>query len=703
MHTTPHNRQPNRLIKCISPYLLQHAYNPVEWYPWCTEAFDKANKENKPIFLSIGYSTCHWCHVMAHESFEDIKVAQLLKDTFVCIKVDREERPDIDATYMKICQMMTSSGGWPLTIFMTPDKQPFFAGTYFPKATQYGNIGMLDLIPRIKEIWTQRHEEVIMSAQEIVATLKHEESLYSEQEELTEKILDECYQELNQRFDSEHGGFSSAPKFPTPHTILFLLRYWKRTGKEEALQMVEKTLSEMRNGGIFDHLGCGFHRYATDQHWKIPHFEKMLYDQALIALAYLEAYQATHHEEYATTAHEIFTYVLRDMTSREGAFYSAEDADTEGVEGKYYLWSWQELTDLLTKEELEIIAKVYNCTDAGNVEGELHHTPPSTNILYTTQSLNECAGELHITLPELKKVLDHAQHKLLTARNKRIRPGKDTKILTDWNGLMIAALAHGAKILCNIEYADAAQHAADYILKKHFKEGKLLHCSNTQNENVEGMLDDYAFLTWGLLEVYEATFNPDYLKTAQQLTDYLLKHFWDTDKGGLYLTADTAETILVRQKEIYDGALPSGNAIALLNLFKLAKLLANKEYEEKAQQMRKTFADKIMKAPSMYTQFLCGVDFLLGPYYEIVITGKQPSADTQEMLKTLNRHYLPSKIVLLVAPENQKELSKVSKKAQNKPLLNNRATAYICTHEMCKMPTNDTRTMLTYLDVKTHA
>ena len=455
-------RQPNQLIDEKSPYLLQHAYNPVEWFPWSENAFKKASEEKKPIFLSIGYSTCHWCHVMEHESFEDLEVAELMNDTFVSIKVDREERPDLDNIYMTVCQLLTGGGGWPLTIIMTPDKRPFFAATYIPKQTRFGRIGMLELIPRIKVVWETRQNEVVESAEKIM------EALYSLEksapgEGLDESILHETYKGLSTRFDPEHGGFNTEPKFPTPHNISFLLRYWKRTREEEALRMVEKTLQEMRRGGIYDHIGFGFHRYSTDKEWLVPHFEKMLYDQALLALAYMEAFQVTGKEIYSHTAKEIFEYVLRDMTSPDGGFYSAEDADSEGVEGKFYVWTEHEIRDVLNSDDADLIIRVYQIQKQGNYRDESTGKKIGTNILHLKEDISEIAEQLNLSVSALGDRIESARERLFKAREKRIHPHKDDKILTDWNGLMIAALARGAQVFQEHEYQSATEKATELV------------------------------------------------------------------------------------------------------------------------------------------------------------------------------------------------------------------------------------------------
>ncbi|HLG28805.1 MAG TPA: thioredoxin domain-containing protein, partial [Candidatus Brocadiales bacterium] len=585
LHATESKKmaKPNRLINEKSPYLLQHADNPVDWYPWGDEAFEKARKENKPILLSIGYSTCHWCHVMEHESFEDPEVARLMNETFVSIKVDREERPDIDNIYMTVCQMISRGNcGWPLNIIMTPDNKPFFAATYIPKEARFGRAGMLELIPRLKELWTTQRDEVMKSANQITSALQQGlgSSGQLKGEELDESSLEKAYDQLAGTFDSSNGGIGTAPKFPTPHNYLFLLRYWKRSGNENALAMVEKTLQSMRLGGIYDHVGFGFHRYSTDPNWFVPHFEKMLYDQAMLAMAYIEAYQATGKKDYEQTAREIFTYVLRDMTDPGGGFYSAEDADSEGEEGKFYLWSEREIKQVLGKDDAEFFIKVFNIDEEGNFGEEATGRKTGDNILHLKKPVAEIALSLNISQEELNKKIQVAREKLFKVREKRVHPHKDDKVLTDWNGLMIAALAKGSQAFNEPEYSVAAGRAVDFILKNlRDKSGELLHRYRDGESGIRANVTDYAFLVWGLTELYEATFDVNYLKTALELNRELIENFWDEDNGGFYFTSSDVEELIVRQKEINDGAIPSGNSVAMLNLIRLGRITANSDLE----------------------------------------------------------------------------------------------------------------------------
>lgn len=690
--------KPNRLIKEKSPYLLQHAHNPVDWYPWGEEAFEKARRENKPVFLSIGYSTCHWCHVMEAESFSDTQVASLMNDAFVSIKVDREERPDIDNVYMNVSVLMTGSGGWPLTIIMTPDKRPFFVATYIPKDGRFGQAGLLDLIPRVKEAWATQHERILQSATQITSALQQKTSNSSGADPDT-STLQAAYQQLKSRFDERYGGFGQSQKFPTPHNFLFLLRYWKRTGDAKALEMVERTLQAMRRGGMYDHVGFGFHRYSTEPTWLVPHFEKMLYDQALLAMAYTEAFQATGKEEYEKTAREIFTYVLRDMTSASGGFYSAEDADSEGEEGKFYLWSEKEIRQALGKEDADLFVKVFGVQSGGNFTEQSTGNKPGTNILYLSKPLRETAADLKLPEQQLRNRLELSRQKLFAVREKRIHPGKDDKILVDWNGLMIAALAKGAQAFNEPKYLEAAMRAADFIQRNvRTSDGRLLHRYRDGQANIKAHAEDYAFLIWGLLELHEATFQINYLRAALDLNNELLKHFWDANRGGFYFSADDGEALLVRSKEIYDGAIPSGNSVAMLNLLRLGRITANTDFEQKAAAIGRAFSGEIKSSPSASTQLMVALDFGIGPSYEVVIAGGSQAEDTRAMLNALRIRFIPNKVVLL-KPTDQKEpeITRLAAFTKYQSSRDGKATAYVCLNYNCKLPTTEINKMLDLL------
>ncbi len=692
------SEKPNHLINEKSPYLLQHAYNPVEWYPWGEEAFEKARKENKPIFLSIGYSTCHWCHVMEHESFEDSTVAAEMNKTFISIKVDREERPDIDNIYMTVCQMLTGSGGWPLTIIMTPDKKPFFAGTYFPKETRFGRIGMIELTKKIRESWINDRDKINSSAEQITLAIKNIDDKVGTSE-ITEEATHNAFEQFSKRFDNKFGGFGSSPKFPSPHNLTFLLRYWKQTGNGDALKMVETTLTSMRKGGIFDHVGFGFHRYSTDREWLLPHFEKMLYDQALLINAYIETYQATHNKEYATVAEEIIEYVLRDMTSPEGGFYSAEDADSEGIEGKFYVWNIDEIREILNEKDAQLFITTYNLKGNGNFTEESTKSATGNNIPHLKYSTPKIAERIKLTETELETRLENIRQKLFAVREERVHPYKDDKILTDWNGLMIVALAKTARVLGNNQIENAAIKTMDFILTKMQNEdGRLFHRYRDGEVSIQATIDDYAFVIWGLIELYETTFNLDYLKIAIQFQELQNKYFWDNENGGYFFTANDAEKLLTRSKDIYDGAIPSGNSVSFNNLLKLGRLTANSEFEELASQMSKTFSDAVNTAPSGTTMMLHGINFALGNSSEVIIVEGENSSGTKELLHKINREFIPNKTVMLKSSDNRKMLELIAPFTKDYTIENGNTLVYVCKNFNCNIPTNNIKTVLELLN-----
>jgi uncharacterized protein YyaL (SSP411 family) len=674
----------NRLINEKSPYLLQHVHNPVDWYPWGEEAFAKARREDKPVFLSIGYSTCHWCHVMERESFEDAEVATLLNEHFVSIKVDREERPDIDGVYMTVCQMLTGSGGWPLTVIMTPDRKPFYAGTYFPKQGMYGRPGMMDMLPQLAEAWKSRREELLKSADEITSVLGRS-SVMTPGDAPGATEVKAAFGLLERSFDDRHGGFGQAPKFPTPHQLLLCLRHWKRSGDARALEMVEKTLQAMRRGGICDHLGFGFHRYSTDERWFAPHFEKMLYDQAMIALALIETHQATGKIEYRRVAEEIFTYVIRDMTSPTGAFYSAEDADSEGVEGKFYLWTTDEIRKLLPEAEAKLVIDLFNLKEGGTFE----EGGPKANILHLTGSMAQNAARLGLEEDELRRRLEPSLTTLFKTREKRIHPYKDDKVLADWNGLMIAALARAARVFDEPGCLAAAEEAIRFNREKmRTKKGRLFHRYRDGSAGIDGGIDDYAFMIWGLIEMYESSFDAAYLEEALQLNLQMLYQFWDEKAGGLFSTADDAEQLIVRQKEGYDGAVPSGNSVAMMNLIRLARITADPKLEQKAAAIGKLFSGPLTQSPTGFTQMLCAVDFAAGPSYEVVIAGERGADDTKLMLRAVESLYIPNKVVLLRPAENDPILT-LAPYLEANTSRDGKATAYVCRNYACQAPVTD--------------
>ncbi|RKL63373.1 thioredoxin domain-containing protein [Thermoanaerobacteraceae bacterium SP2] len=681
------NKPANRLAGEKSPYLLQHAHNPVDWYPWGNEAFEKARKEDKPIFLSIGYSTCHWCHVMAHESFEDEEVADILNKHYVSIKVDREERPDIDNIYMNVCQAMTGQGGWPLTIIMTPGKEPFFAGTYFPKKDRWGRAGLLDILEQIAGLWQKDREHIYDISRRVTEAVKKIGE--TRPGELTKHVLDEAFEQFSARFDDEFGGFGSAPKFPAPHNLIFLLHYWKDSGEKRALEMVEKTLDCMARGGIYDHIGFGFHRYSTDRRWLVPHFEKMLYDNALIAMVFLEGYQATGNKKYKEVAEEVFSYIERDMTSPEGGFYSAEDADSEGLEGKFYMWTPEEVKNILGDEKGRLFCEVYDITSRGNFEGKnipnlikfkADRSPYESDLTNTSEEALR-RGDLIETLKECKE-------KLFDERKKRVRPYKDDKILTSWNGLMIAALVKGARVVGDEKYAFMAKKAMDFILSRLIREdGRLLARYRDGEAAIPAYLDDYAFLVLALLELYETTFDGGYLKKALEMNRQMMELFRDEEKGGLFFYGKDGEELLIRPKEIYDGAIPSGNSVAAYNMLKLSRITGDQNLEEHARRIFNAFAGEVMLHPSAHSFLLTALQFALGASREIVIAGAPDGDDTVEMIQKIHSLYLPDTVAIFHpagnAGEQIRELIPFIK--DMKPL-EGKATAYICENFACRPP-----------------
>ena len=685
-------RKPNRLITQKSPYLLQHAYNPVEWYPWGNDAFEKAKSENKPVFVSIGYSTCHWCHVMEKESFEDETVAQLMNQAFVCIKVDREERPDLDAAYMAVCQSMGRNCGWPLNVILTPDKNPFFVGSYIPKENRYGVVGMLSLVPQISQIWKTRQLEMENIGKELKQQLKPSTGK-NVGNELSKADLDNAYEQLFLRFDEENGGFGRAPKFPSPHNLLFLLRYYKRTKENAAWSMVEKTLREMRLGGIFDQIGFGFHRYSTDAQWLVPHFEKMLYDQALIALAYIEAYQASGQAKFKITAKETLDFVLRDLGAPEGGFYSAQDADSENLEGKFYLWTQDEIKQALPSPNADFAFNFFDVKNEGN-----YYEPPKgrngRNILHFSKPLDQLAAESNLTIDELIGILGRITSNLFKAREKRVHPAIDYKVLVDWNGLMIAALARASQVLEEPKYLQAAEKASDFILKEMLtNEGMLYHRFAKGEKAVNGFLDDYAYFVFGLIELYEAGFNERFLLASVDLTKKMIAEFWDEDSLGFFFSKKSSDPAVPRIKQTYDGAVPSGNAVAALNLLRLSILSGEISFADYGRKTLQAFSEETKNIPLGHTFMLAVFDFDLGPSFNIVLVGEPSNQDTIKMLNAIRKNYLPNLTIKVVNPEST--ISQIPGMGYEK--IDGRTTAYVCKDQTCMPPTNDVEKMLSYL------
>jgi uncharacterized protein len=674
----------NRLIFEKSPYLLQHARNPIDWRPWGEEAFAEAKRLDKPVFLSVGYATCHWCHVMEHESFEDDEVAALINERFIAIKVDREERPDIDEVYMQVTQAMTGSGGWPMTVLMTPDKHPFFAGTYFPKESLAGRPGIKMLVTELHKAWVEKRGEIETTATAISEQLANM-TAGSPGGDLDVAVFDTAYEQFAAQYDAKTGGFAMRPKFPVPPNLNFLMRYHLRSGKPEALEMVEKTLTGMRRGGIYDQVGFGMHRYSTDREWLVPHFEKMLYDQALVTAAYLEAYQITGKEFYARTAREILSYVERDMKSVTGGFYSAEDADSEGVEGKFYVWTTAEIREVLGEEDGDFFIETFHLTDEGNFLEEATQVRTGANIPHLKEEL----------LDEARERVEGLRLKLYEKREKRVHPFKDDKILTDWNGLMITAFAKAAKILGDEAYAVTATKAADFVLTElRDEDGRLLKRYRQGESGLTAHIEDYAFMIRGLLDLYETTFEVRYLAEAIALQAIADEFFLDAEKGGYFTVAEDAEQLIVRAKKLYGGAIPSGNAVSISNLSRLYRMTGNPEYAKRNDALIRAFSGEIGQQPMVYPVALCGLDFTFGPAHEIVISGEKDSEDTRAMIEALRKEFRPNQVILLRTPENAEALAKLAPYTETQMSINGKATAYVCRNFACKVPTNEVATML---------
>jgi uncharacterized protein YyaL (SSP411 family) len=689
----------NRLSGEKSPYLLQHANNPVDWFPWGEEAFARAKNENKPIFLSIGYSTCHWCHVMEEESFENAQLAQLINQYFIPIKVDREERPDIDGVYMSAVMAMTGQGGWPLTVILTPDQKPFFGGTYFPPLAKRGNQGLGDALTSVHQMWENNRERIMESSVSITEILQEQQNQPIGSETFNDHVLHRAYEEYARNYDPRYAGFGIAPKFPASHNLSFLLRYHQRTGQRQALEMVEQTLTAMARGGIYDHLGGGFHRYATDQQWQIPHFEKMLYDQALLGRTYCEAYQATKKDFYARIARAIFDYVLTQMQYPLGGFYSAEDADsldpdnpTHKKEGAFYAWRDEEIHQELSQEEAALFGYVYGIKKEGNARQDPHGEFTGKNIIDQEHDEEEAAQHFQKSIVEVKEMLAQARQKLWRTRQQRPRPHLDDKILVDWNGLMIASLAFGACVLNEPRYREAAERAVRFIEGRLVtNEGRLIHRFRDGEAAIPGTLDDYAFLIAALLDLYEGTFEIRYLRWAHDLTEIMVRLFWDEEKGGFYVTARDGETLLFRQKEIYDGAIPSGNSVAAFNLARLADFTSNQEWAAMVEKIFKAFSATINQHPSAYAQMLIACDFLLGPSAQIVVAGFLSDPLTTKMFAGVYQRFLPRKVVIHRPADEASAQETISliPYVQQQQAIKGQPAGYICANHVCRLPATD--------------
>ncbi len=674
------NPPANRLAGETSPYLLQHAHNPVDWYPWGPEALAKAKAEEKPIFLSIGYSACHWCHVMERESFENEPIAALMNEHFINVKVDREERPDLDSIYMAAVQAMTGHGGWPMSVFLTPDLQPFFGGTYYPPVDSRGMPGFPRVLESVSKAWDDRRDEIVASAAEMTEQLKASAAVAKAGGgTLDVKLLDNAARSLARVFDAAHGGFGAAPKFPHPMDLRVLLRQHARTGDTHALGMVKLTLDKMARGGIYDHLGGGFARYSTDDRWLAPHFEKMLYDNALLSTVYLEAYQVTHDPEYARVARETMDYILGRMTSPEGGFYSTEDADSEGVEGKFYVWALAEVVDILGPDRGKTFAYVYDVTPQGNWE--------ETNILNLPKTIPQAAALQNRVESELRVELAESRSKLLAARETRIPPGKDTKILTSWNGLMIAPLAEGSRILGDDRYLDAARKAAGFLLDRMVAEdGRLLHSIRDGRAKLNGYLDDYANLIDGLTRLYEASGEPRWIEAAVRLADTMIAEFLDRDDAGFFYTGDRHEALIARTKELHDNATPSANAMAITALLRLEALTGREDFGKVAREALEAVRLVLERAPTAAGQSLIALDFLLATTKEFAVVARPDDGEFRAVIETLASRFLPHKVVapaLIGKAEASPELVPL---LADRPTRDGRVTIYVCERMTCAAP-----------------
>jgi len=672
----------NRLADSTSPYLLQHAHNPVDWSPWGEEALGRARREDKPIFLSIGYASCHWCHVMAHESFEDEDTARLLNQHFIPIKVDREERPDLDELYMMAVQLMGHSGGWPLNLFLTPDLRPFFGGTYFPKEDRWGLSSFRHVLESVSSAYRASRGDIELSASSVLQSLQAAASVGKTDGSVPGlSALQAAAEEWRGTFDKEWGGFGQAPKFPPATAIRVLLRHFHRTQEPEAVSIVTRTLDHMAWGGVYDQVGGGFHRYAVDRQWLTPHFEKMLYDNALLVQAYIEAWQLTRRPRYARIARETLGYLLREMTDPAGGFHSAQDADTEGEEGRFYVWTREELTRVLGRDDAEFFGRFYGATAEGNFEGK--------NILHVAVPANEFAEEEGLTADELEARLRVMRQKLLEERAKRPIPGVDDKILADWNGLAISAFALGYQAFGQEAYRDAAEKAARFVLGEMWSpEQGLLHAHRAGRSHTPAYLDDYAFMLQGVIDLYEATFDIGWVGWAHRIAGMMIGRFWDAEGGGFFQAPAGQGDLLVRIKRPYDGALPSGNGMAALGLMRLAALTGRADYYDRAEQTLGAFRGPIERLPTSLGSLLLATDFHVGPVEEIAILGTAGSRDTKDLLSAARGSFAPDKVIAWTDPDDagagarQEAIPFLEGRAKQ----DGRATAYVCENRACREP-----------------
>jgi uncharacterized protein YyaL (SSP411 family) len=665
-----HVKMPNRLAKETSPYLLQHANNLVDWYPWSDEALSRAQAEDKPILLSIGYSACHWCHVMAHESFENTEIARLMNQHFINIKVDREERPDLDSIYMQAVQAITGSGGWPLTVFLTPDRQPFFGGTYFPPQDRHGLPSFPRVLQTVIEAYKNRRNDVKKASKQIMAVLTSPATTAKASKALSADSLKQAHLALERDFDRENGGFGGAPKFPQPLVLEFLLRYSRKGETKNALNMVKTTLEKMARGGIYDQIGGGFHRYATDNRWLVPHFEKMLYDNALLSQVYLHAYLVTSQELFRSVAGATLDYVLREMASPKGGFYSTQDADSEGIEGKYYLWTAEEITELLNKEDGQTVMDYFGASGEGNFEGR--------NILHVTEQPE----------PQALGAIGRAKKSLFQKREQRVKPGRDEKILASWNGLMLSSLAEAACALSRRNYLEAAVASASFLLNPMTTEGYLKHSYKDGQSRIDGYLDDYAAVIGGLMSLHQATLGGRWLQEAIRLTDIMLERFWDEATGTLYDASEEQPDLIIRPKSTTDGATPSGASMAVTVLLKLSRLTDNARYEKVALKALQSVRELLPLYPLSFSNWLCALDFYLSEPREIALVGPSDSPATLEILYALSKLWLPNAVIAARDPTDPTPITGL-KLLENREMIDNKPTVYVCQRHSCQQPVTD--------------
>lgn len=687
----------NRLHNEKSLYLLQHSNNPVQWFPWSEEAFEASRRENKPIFLSIGYSTCHWCHVMERESFENDTIADLMNKYFINIKVDREERPDIDKVYMTAVQTMMGHGGWPLSVFLTPDLKPFYGGTYFPPKDAHGRPGFPTVLQKINDVWQNEKENILQSAEQLTNELRHRHPVGGMETEIDHSILKRTYHQIAAGYDSQYGGFGSGTKFPRPVVLNFLHRYFHRTGDDEALRMSLTTLMAMANGGIYDHLGGGFHRYSVDEQWRVPHFEKMLYDQAQLVEAYLDAYQITKDESFATVAKETLDYVLRDMTTSDGGFCSAEDADSidpdasgHPKEGAFYIWKKSEIDQLLNRDEAAIFCAYYSVHDNGNALNDPHREFTGKNILYSPITIEQCAERCSVAPDRIVKLLADAKKKIMHARSLRHRPLLDDKVIAAWNGLMIGSFARAASVFSEPRYLRAAERAMEFIFAKLYNSESrtLLRRYRDGESKFEAHLDDYAFVVAGLLDLFHSTQSVRWLSLANDLTGTMITLFWDSAEGGFYDTAGKDTSVLIRSKEAYDGAEPAGNSVAIMNLLRLYHLTGNESIQKYAVKSLKYFCSLLRQSPQFMPALMCAVERSLEPPSHLVIV---PGGDHigERVLQTLSGNFLPHLTIIVLQADVRAYIVPTAQYMREMKALDGKMTLYYCSNFTCLTPTTN--------------